>query len=167
MKIYVGPSYVKLTTDLICTCAHFNNQSSHHVGRGSCSSTSTWESVAVQILWPRCWCCRCVLGLGTTYTSPVQAGQMQQLVPALLLFLPLAGRCLTDLSHMCCLDPSTPLCRGKKTNPSNWFINPTSESCMTTFGSDTVEPLVLLWRWTRPWCEWSQIVHTNWILLPY
>lgn len=162
MKISIGHLCVKFITDLIFTCACLSNQTGRHVSRGMCSSTSTKEGVAVRILWPHCWCVVCVLRLGTTCTRALGVGQMQRLVPALLLLVPLAGRCLMDLSHTCCLDPNTPLCRlrRKKRKPlSSWFINPTvSERCTTTFEADSVKPLVLLWRWT---------LLTNWIHLPY
>lgn len=155
--------FVKRITGLIFTYVHFNNQISHHVSRGFHSSTNTWEGVVVQIHWPCCWCF-IILGLGTTYTSPGGAGQMEWLLPELLLLMPLEGRCLMDLSHMLPGSQHTSL----QKKPSNWLINPTmSDSCRTTFESDTMEPPVLLWRWTWLCCEWQRTILTNWIHLSY
>lgn len=127
----------------------FNNQRSQHLGRCLRSSTSTSEGVVDQMLWPHCWCYVPVLGLATTHTSPAGAGWVQQLMPGLLQFVTLAGRCSMDLPSVPCLEASTRLCRGKnkqKTNLSIWFINPMqAEHCTTILVSDTAEPLVLLW----------------------
>lgn len=60
-------------------------------------------------------------------------------------FVPLAGGCLMDLSHMNYLNPSTPLCRINNNKPKNLvYESHNVRQLHIAFESDPVELFVLL-----------------------